>query len=362
MNRNRLLFNVLVALILGAALTLSSWVVAQAMPCLDVKSCAFATLGRGFPLPWLSEHVLPNIPPYHGGIETQLDFGGLDFDLAVWCWLSFVGLLLAAQARRERVESLTPTGLWFAAVLLGVALVGVGLFVALVIPPVKTAQLALEKIEYVPPVIFSLSRLGFSATVIGVLTAVSGYRKSTTSPWLTSVAAGLLIAFATALVPQLIGPPSLPVSTSCYNLTCTVTPTYGFPLGWFTAERTLILQPEYFDIMEWPFLIDALVWTSISAAILILASAARVRTKQKAAIVAFGAILILCGLVIMSSRLWAAISLPLAFSIGLPVPNPPWMNTDFRWIVSLAVLVSGCILLFSSSMLGNMTRSLREST
>jgi hypothetical protein len=264
-----------VALILGAALTLSSWIVAQAMPCLDVKSCAFVTLGRGFPLPWSSEHVLPNIPPYHGGIETQLDFGGLGFDLAVWCWLSFVGLLLGAQARRERVESLTPTGLWFAAVLLGVALVGVGLFVALVIPPVKTAQLALEKIEYVSPVVFSLSRLGFSATVLGVLTAVSGYRKSITTPWLASVAAGLLITFATALVPQLIGPPNLPVSTSCYNLTCTVTPTYGFPLGWFTAERTLILQPEYFDITEWPFLIDALVWSSISAALLILVSSTR---------------------------------------------------------------------------------------
>lgn len=300
MNRNRLLFNVTVALILGTALTLSSWIVAQAMTsCPDVNSCAFLTLGRGFPLPWLSEHVLPNIPPYHGGIETQLDFGGLGFDLAVWCWLSFVGLLLGAQARRERVESLTPTGLWFATVLLGVALVGVGLFVAFVIPPVRTAQLALEKIEYVPPVVFSLSRLGFSATVLGVLTAVSGYRKSITTPWLASVAAGLLITFATALVPQLIGPPSLRVSTSCYNGTCTVTPSYGFPLGWFTAERTLILQPEYFDITEWPFLIDALVWSSISAVVLILASAARVRTKQKVAIVVLGAVLILCGLVIM---------------------------------------------------------------
>jgi hypothetical protein len=170
--------------------------------------------------------------------------------------------------------------LWFAAVLLGVALVGVGLFVALVIPPVKTAQLALEKIEYVHPVVFSLSRLGFSATVIGVLTAVSGYRKSITTPWLASVAAGLLITFATALVPQLIGPPSLPISTSCYNLTCTVTPTYGFPLGWFTAERTLILQPEYFNITEWPFLIDALVWSSISAAVLILASIPRYVVSQ----------------------------------------------------------------------------------
>ena len=265
-----------VALLLGAALTLSSWIVAQAITsCPDVKSCAFVTLGRGFPLPWLSEHVLPNIPPYHGGIETQLDFGGLGFDLAVWCWLSFVGLLLASQARRESVENLTPTGLWFAAVLLGVALIGVGLFVALVIPAVKTAQLALQKIEYVSPVVFSLSRLGFSATVLGVLTAVSGYRKSITTPWLASVAAGLLLTFATALVPQLIGPPNLPVSTSCYNLTCMVTPTYGFPLGWFTAERTLILQPEYFDITEWPFLIDALVWTSISAALLILVSSTR---------------------------------------------------------------------------------------
>jgi hypothetical protein len=289
LSKNRLLLNVVVALILGTVLTLSSWIVVKQIPCMGVPSCASAvTIGRGFPLPWISEYILPSIPPFQGGVERQADFGGLAFDLGVWSWLAIVGLLTVAKQRRERVRSLIPARMWLVGVLLGLASIIAGLFLALVVPPITTMAGPLlppplhpqPQVEYVPPALFDLSLLGYCVMILGVGTAVAGYRRSTAAPWLTCLAAGVLVTLATLLVPQWI------VASGIFPPVSNVWPpvsgirTYGFPLDWFIIETPTVLPPLFFVVVEWAFLMDVLIWSSISAAILFFVSATRFGTSH----------------------------------------------------------------------------------
>lgn len=97
------------ALLLGAALALSSWVVVNELACLDVNSCPFATLQRGPLAVDERARCLPHTRtfPFAQGVATSVDYGGLASDMAVWSWLSFAGLLLASKRKRGTVEGPT---------------------------------------------------------------------------------------------------------------------------------------------------------------------------------------------------------------------------------------------------------------
>jgi hypothetical protein len=56
--------------------------------------------------------------------------------------------------------------------------------------------------------------------------------------------------------------------------------TYGFPLDWFIIETPTVLPPLFFVVVEWAFLMDVLIWSSISAAILFFVSATRFGTSH----------------------------------------------------------------------------------
>lgn len=110
---SKLASRVMPSIMVGALLTLSSWLVWMGLACSDTLKCAFPTVGRGLPVPWIRAFNLPDIPPYHGGFETQILYAGLAFDLFVWSWFPFVAILLTGSQKTERATSRAPSDICF---------------------------------------------------------------------------------------------------------------------------------------------------------------------------------------------------------------------------------------------------------
>jgi hypothetical protein len=152
---------------------------------------------------------------------------------------------------------------------LGLATVVAGLAVSLVL-----ARLFLE---YFPPAVFSLSLLGYLVAILGAGAASAAYRRSQATPWLVCLAVGVLITLTdtimtladtiTSFVTFLIG-----ASTGL----AIVTPngSYGFPFPLLTVEIPAGLPPAV-DVAWWAFVMDVLIWSSITAAVMILVSTRR---------------------------------------------------------------------------------------
>ena len=260
---------------LGGVFTLSTWLVVRPLPCVDVFSCPFAILERGFPLPWMIQHGVSRIFPFHEGVMTRIDYGGLASDLAVWSWLSFAGLVLGSKRRPDKAESLTPRALRFVGMVLGLATIVAGLAVSLVV-----ARLFLE---YFPPAVFSLSLLGYLVAILGAGAASAAYRRSQATHWLVCLAVGTLITLAdtvitladtiTSFVTYLIG-----ASTGL----AIVTPngSYGFPFPLLTVEIPAGLPPSV-DVAWWAFVMDVLIWSSILIVLLVILSGSRLRMGRE---------------------------------------------------------------------------------
>jgi hypothetical protein len=269
---SKIVRNFLLAIFFGGLLTLSSWIVWRGLYCADTLLCAFVTVGRGFPLPWIREFGLPNVSPYHGGIEIQLIPPGLVIDLVAWVWLSFVGLQICSGRVIGNRRGLVSSKLRFGEFLLGLVAIPVGLIVGLVVwPPFGSGD--------IPNELYALSILGYSVLILGVATLVAVYKRTRPALWLTLLLAGTLIAMATGFVqsPQSwsSGPyQGMPVG----DLT-----KYGLPFSWLASYRPVVLQVEPFLlylVTDWAFWLDELFWSSVLACLALIASA-RVRGSNR---------------------------------------------------------------------------------
>jgi len=255
--------DVVFALLLGTALTLSSWIVWQGVICGDALLCGFPTLGRGFPLPWIREFATPNIPPYHGTIERLVNFENLAFDLAAWSWLSFVALLLSSKETRQGAEELFSSRLRFLGFSVGAVTILVGFIVALfVVPP--------QQREFSLPELYPLSILGYSVAIVGVGTLTASYRRSGAAAWWSSTSLGTLITLATSYVLRNLiqtgSSSSFPGGSVIFYAG-----EYGFPVGWIVVDQSASPLFRY-TLTGWAFIMDVLIWGSVAAAVLVLVS------------------------------------------------------------------------------------------
>jgi hypothetical protein len=262
---SRLAFRVLLSIILGGLLTFSSWLVWRGLMCGDALLCGFPTLGRGFPLPWMREFSLPRIPPYLGGVETQVLYSNLAFDLAVWSWFSFVAILVGATQRHERVERPISSRSWILGILPGLITVVAGLIVALVVSPPPS--------DYPLTSLHSLPTLGYAIMALGLAMVIVTYRKAGPFQWTTYLSAGTLITLATSFIQQSVVLPSVGNFAE-----------HGFPLAWLTIAGVGRLHTEQLltlsSVTEWAFVMDVLIWGSILAVPLVMVSASRFRTAR----------------------------------------------------------------------------------
>ena len=248
---------------------MSTWLVVRPLPCVDVFSCPFAILERGFPLPWMIQQGVSRIFLFHGGVMTRIDYGGLASDLAVWSWLSFAGLLVGSKRRPDRADSVTPRALRFLGMALGLATVLAGLAISLVL-----ARLFLE---YFPPAVFSLSLLGYLVAILGAGAASAAYRRSQATPWLVCLAVGVLITLTDtimALADTITSFVTFMIGASTGLAIVTPNGSYGFPFPLLTVEIPAGLPPAV-DVAWWAFVMDVLIWSSITAAVMILVSTRR---------------------------------------------------------------------------------------
>lgn len=220
--------------------------------CSDTLKCAFATVGRGFPVTWVRAFNLPDIAPYHGGVETQILYAGLAFDLVVWSWFSFVVILLT---RVQRDESGRPHSFrhLLPGLVLSLTTIVVGLIVAVIVAPPRS--------DYIPVNPHSLPFLGYSIMVFGTALLIVSFRKGRPPKWMLWLCIGMLITLATVLIPQL---PSAQPQAADLTL-------HGFPFVWLTLGTSTALRSEDFlaylsFVTEWAFILDALIWSSIIAA------------------------------------------------------------------------------------------------
>ena len=263
---SKLAFPVMTSIILGALLTLSSWLVWIGLACSDTLKCGFPTVGRGFPVPWIRAFNLPNIAPYHGGVDTQILYAGLAFDLVVWSWFSFVAIRLTGT---QKDESDRPRSfrLLLPGALPTITTMVVGLIIALIVEPPRS--------DYIPVNSHSLPFLGYSIMVLGTASLIVTFQKGRLPNWILWLSLGVLIAVATFLIEQLPIPRSQIADFS----------QRGFPFVWLTLGTSTVLRSEDFlaylsFVTEWAFILDVLIWSSIVAAGLFVKSAYSMRAMR----------------------------------------------------------------------------------
>jgi hypothetical protein len=240
------------SMVVGVLLTMSSWFVWMGLSCGDTLKCAFPTVGRGFPIPWIRVFNLPDIAPYHGGFESQILYGGLVFDLLVWSWFSFVtilptGLRKVEIAKPHSLRHLLPD------LLPSLSAILVGLIVVSIVAPPRSG--------FIPVNPHSLPFLGFSITVFGTALLMVTFRNGRLPNWMSWLSLAVLITLATFPIGQL---PT--VQPQIADLT-----QHGFPFVWLTIGTSTVLRTEDFlaylsFVTEWAFILDVLVWSSILAA------------------------------------------------------------------------------------------------
>ncbi len=256
---SKLASQVIPSIMVGALLTLSSWLVWMGLACSDTLKCAFPTVGRGFPVPWIRAFNLPDIPPYQAGFEIQILYAGLALDLFVWSWFSFVTILLTGP---RKVESAKPRLLrhLLPGLLLSLTSIVVGLIVAFIVAPPRS--------DYIPVNPHSLPLLGYSIVSFGTALLIVTFQKGRLPHRFSWLSLGVLITLATFLIEELPAAQGQIADLA----------QHGFPFVWLTIGTSTVLRTEdflaYFSfVTEWAFILDTIVWGSIVVAGLLVKSA-----------------------------------------------------------------------------------------
>lgn len=243
------------SVLIGGLITLASFFVWRGIECNDTPSCAFPTLGRGFPVAWTRTfNIPPQLGSYFAG-GTEILYPALVFDFVAWSWLIAVISLISRQetSRRNRFQPLGST------MAPGLATMIVGFLLAL--------AYAQPKADYFLPFESSLPTLGFSVMTFGIAALIVTYERSKCGNWITYACAGVLITLATLTIQR-----SIPNGFRGWT-------EYGFPFSWLTTIRPT--GPGGLDflalstVIKWAFIVDAVFWSSICFVALALLLAAR---------------------------------------------------------------------------------------